>query len=72
MADVTREAFLEAFASLGGARALAVWARNEPTLFYSAFLKQLIPATADGGAAADVSEAPLSEAEWLSLVRDAG
>jgi hypothetical protein len=72
MADSAREAFLTAFASLGGARALDIWARNEPTLFYNAFLKQLSPEAADGGPPADVSEAPLTEAEWLSLVRDAG
>jgi hypothetical protein len=64
MAAAARDAFQVAFDELGGAKALAAWARDNQTQFYTMFLKLIPPSAESGAVLAEVSEAPLSEREW--------
>jgi len=71
MAGAPREAFLAAFETMGGVERLTRWAADNPAEFYAMFVKLAPPPAEAGGAAADVSETPLSEAEWRTRAADA-
>lgn len=55
---------MEAYERLGGLEALAAWGRTDPAAFYALFAKLASPPSVALPDLADVSDVPLSDAEW--------
>jgi hypothetical protein len=66
MLDVARQAFMAALVAINP-NDLAVWGKTNPNQFFTILLKLIPEGELRGQDFADVSDTPLSEAEWVSL-----
>jgi len=69
MLDSVRQAFLDALEAMEP-NDLADWGKANPNQFFTTLLKLIPESELRGVDLAEVSEQPISEAEWASRARD--